>query len=136
MEFDMDYDMERDMDYDDSTDVEDTADNDVSDVGDSYDDSNDIAEEDAIDFDAIPCLDTEPESEELELEDLGGDLFIEDTYEDSDLDVMLAKIEDQTEDLEDMNDSEELERMLAELEDMEEEEDDAFQKVYGKRYPR
>ena len=64
MDFDMDYDAG-------SMDVEE------SDVSDTFDD---VSDEGELDFNEIPCLDTDIESEELELEDIGDNLFIDEGY--------------------------------------------------------
>ena len=65
MDFDMDYDAG-------GMDVEE------SDVSDTFDD---VSDEGELDFSEIPCLDTDIESEELELEDIGDNLFIDEGYE-------------------------------------------------------
>ena len=104
------------------------------DISDSVDD---VLEEIELDFSEIPCLDTDVGSEELELEDIGDDLFINEEYEESELNVMLDGIQKGKTDLEELDegpDNEELEQMLAEWE--ENSDDDDTQKVYIKTYPR
>lgn len=120
--------MDYDMDFsEESMDVEE---NDVSDPAD------DMPDEQELDFDNIPCLDTDEESEELELEDIGGDLLIDEGYEESEVDLMLDGIQDGQTELEDLDEEDrngELERMLAEWED---DSNDEPRKIYVKTYPR
>lgn len=124
----MDYDMDCGMDYDEgSMDVEE------SDVSDSMDD---VSEEGELDFSEIPCLDTDVESEGLELEELGEDLFIDEGYENSELDDMLDGIWDEKTDIEELDQEQENWELEQMLEEWEEDSDDDDQKVYVKTYPR
>lgn len=124
----MDYDMDCGMDYDEgSMDVEE------SDVSDSMDD---VSEEGELDFSEIPCLDTDVESEGLELEELGDDLFIDEGYENSELDDMLDGIWDEKTDIEELDQEQENRELEQMLEEWEEDSDDDDQKVYVKTYPR
>ena len=120
MDFDMDYDAG-------SMDVEE------SDVSDTFDDVSDKGE---LDFSEIPCLDTDIESEELELEDIGDNLFIDEGYEESELDVMLDGIQGGRTDLEELDEGQENWELEEMLKEWEENSDDDDQKVYVKTYPR
>ena len=120
MDFDMDYDAG-------SMDVEE------SDVSDTFDD---VSDEGELDFSEIPCLDTDIESEELELEDIGDNLFIDEGYEESELDVMLDGIQDGRTDLEELDEGQENWELEEMLKEWEENSDDDDQKVYVKTYPR
>lgn len=120
--------MDCDMDF-----SEESMDIEESDVPDAADD---VLDEEELDFDDIPCLDTDEESEELELEDIGGDLLLDEGYEESEVDLMLDGIQDGQTELEDLDEEDrnrELERMLAEWED---DSDDESRKKYVKTYPR
>lgn len=121
--------MDCDMDY-----SEGSADVEECDSADTVADGTDGGD---LDFSEIPCLDTDIESEGLELEDIDGDLVMEEEYEMSELDQMLDEIQNGQSDLEDLderNEREELEQMLSEWEENSDDEDD--QKVYVKSYPR
>ena len=120
MDFDMDYDAG-------SMDVEE------SDVSDTFDD---VSDEGELDFSEIPCLDTDIESEELELEDIGDNLFIDEGYEESELDVMLDGIQGGRTDLEELDEGQENWELEEMLKEWEENSDDDDQKVYVKTYPR
>lgn len=120
--------MDCDMDY-----SEGSADVEECDIADTVDDGTDGGD---LDFSEIPCLDTDIESEGLELEDVGENLVIEDGYEESELDLMLDEIQNGQSDLGNSDvgqENEELEQMLSEWE---EDSDDDDQKVYVKSYPR
>ena len=120
--------MDLDMDHDEgSMDVE------GSDISEDVDD---VSDEGELDFNEIQCLDTDVESEELDLEDIGDMLVIDEDCEESELDVMLEGIQDEGTDLEELYEKQEnaeLEQMLTEWE---EDSDDDVQKVYEKTYPR
>lgn len=135
----MDYDTDMDVYVGGDTDVE-IADVDTEPEID-FDSIPCLDAEPEIDFDSIPCLDTEPETQDLILEGDGADINIEDTYEESQLDMMLDEIQNGAENPADMDwlsegkeSDTELERMLQELHEDEDEGDRP--KVYVKTYPR
>ena len=70
------------------------------------------------------------------MEGIGNNVFIDEGYEESELDVMLDGIQDERTDLEDLDEGQENWELEQMLEEWEEDSDDDDQKVYVKTYPR